>query len=638
MRALTIALVLLLLSLPATYAGDLDVAREAGKEYAKFRERIAVEGPFYVAGQPYYVLDYVSREGVRASLVYDYSAGEFISGETASKVLATRDLKSLLLWDPLFYAIGDADKIPLAARYETQNVRNFAEFATLSKEEREQLEQFLADYEQTARDIAEVSRITNSMLYPKGIEFIYRRSSPYITINIRDTATEGHFSYEGFKELIDSYNTVYSDYQRLILDLRVFAGELEEYLPGETIREKWEVEMTKESLLTEVSLAGQNARLLKGEIDVRNDIASWPYNETIGTPEEVGRKEFPKGFLILWILLAVAALLFYFRKRPPAILLLVVCATLVGTLGQALVEPQIPKPEELISKKITDTSAVPVTILAEGVDESTIRELLKGFPLLLEGQGVYIRGPYYYYGRPNYLFDVVENNVSTGFAFLIDATTLRFVGDQRMAFQLFKAIFLSDMVQRQPLYTGVDHEAIADTAAESAPPLDVFLANLSTNIEEGQTLETSLVEKPDFETVMKLTKNYIKTFMLLHNLEKLTSPEETRSMTQGFSEQKTAIEAYARAMRGLSADEYLEARRAQYIGRSLNRLPLMKKLSAMGMSPSRAQVVHDLTSDLLYDNIFLWRLEKPRDPNLFARLAFKEGTFTLPGTANVTQS
>jgi hypothetical protein len=97
------------------------------------------------------------------------------------------------------------------------------------------------------------------------------------------------------------------------------------------------------------------------------------------------------------------------------------------------------------------------------------------------------------------------------------------------------------------------------------------------------------------------------------------------------------LEAYGRVTKGLSADEYLESRMGKYRGRSLNRLPLMMDITATGINPSKAQVVHDLTSDLFYDNTFLWHLGKVEDPNLFARLAFKEGTFTLPGTANTTR-
>ena len=96
------------------------------------------------------------------------------------------------------------------------------------------------------------------------------------------------------------------------------------------------------------------------------------------------------------------------------------------------------------------------------------------------------------------------------------------------------------------------------------------------------------------------------------------------------------LEAYGRVIKGLSADEYLEARRGQYRGRSLNRLPLMQQLAGMGMNPSKAQVVHDLTSDLIYDNTFLWHYGRVEDPNLFARLSFKEGTYTLPASLNIS--
>lgn len=628
-------------------ATELDVVREAGKEYAKFREKLMIDGPFYVEDRPYYIVDYMFKEDVKGSLVYDLTYRQFVTDkEIMRKAFATRDLRSLTMWDPLFYAIGDSSKIPLAAKYETQNVRNFAAFSTITDEERDLLETFLEDYEKLARSIAETSELTNSILYPEGgVKFAYSRSPPNILIEIDESKARGGFSYEAFAQLIDAYDRVYSNYQDLIFDLKSFAGGLEEYPPGAVIREKWEVEMTKEGLLQEINLVDQNGQALNNEIGLRRDILSYPYETQIKDAEErLGKKRGICGPTSILILTLVSLLvLSYFRRRPPkppffiplflttAILLWV--ATPVLSQGSTF---EVPTAEELISQKISDVDKVPIEILAEGIDEGTARDLLRGFRLIMEGEGVYVRGPYYYYGRPNYLFDIVKDGESTGKGFLVDASALRLVASQRMAFQLLKTRFLADMIERKPLYRDVDAKAIAKEAEGAEPPLGVFLTNLTENIEAGKKFEEDLITRPDFETVMNLTKIYVQGYITLQNIERAAPSSDARAVTHGFLNEKVWLEAYARTMMGLSADEYLEGRRAQYTGRTLNRLPLMATLSAMGMSPSKAQVVHDLSSDLIYDNIFLWRLGKVKDPNLFARLAFKEGTFTLPKVLNQT--
>jgi hypothetical protein len=297
----------------------------------------------------------------------------------------------------------------------------------------------------------------------------------------------------------------------------------------------------------------------------------------------------------------------------------------------------VPSYEELISQKITNVSQVQIEISAEGIDEETARDILEGFPLLLEGENIIVRGPYYYYGKPNYIMDIVKEGVPTGYLFLIDGTTYRLVASQRTAFRLQKARFLADMIKGKALYQDVDVSALAGEAEKTdIPPLELFLTNLTINVREGKELEQKHVERPDFETVRELAQHYLRAFVLLQNIERVTSPTEAKAITHNFSEKMLWLEAYGRVMRGLSADEYLEAKRSQYRGRSLNRLPLMQQLAARKMNPSKAQVVHDLTSDLIYDNIFLWHLGKGEDSNLFARLAFKEGTFTMPSSINTT--
>ena len=238
-RKIAAAMCIFLFSVSLVSASDIDTVREAGAGYAE-GEVVMVDGPFYIGERPYYVIDYMLMSEVKASLAYDLTSKQFVTDdETMRKVFATKDLKNLVVWDPLFYAIGNHTKIPLAAKYETQNVRNFAEFASLTEGERAQLDTFLESYENLFEDIAECSRLTNSMLYPEeAYLFEYSRAPPNIVVEIYKSSERGRFSYEGFQQLIDSYEQVYSGYLQLGLDLSAFAGALEEYPPGTTIREK----------------------------------------------------------------------------------------------------------------------------------------------------------------------------------------------------------------------------------------------------------------------------------------------------------------------------------------------------------------------------------------------------------------
>jgi hypothetical protein len=645
-RKIAAAMCIFLFSVSFVSASDIDTVREAAAGYAE-GEVVMVDGPFYVDLRSYYVIDYMLMSEVKASLAYDLTSKQFVTDdETMRKVFATKDLKNLVVWDPLFYAIGNHTKIPLAAKYETQNVRNFAEFASLTEGERAQLDTFLESYENLFEDIAECSRLTNSMLYPEeAYLFEYSRAPPNIVVEIYKSSERGSFSYEGFQQLIDSYEQVYSGYLQLGLDLSAFAGALEEYPPGTTIREKWEVVLTKEGILEEVELVGANSQVLDNKIAVRKDILSWPYDAQISTARDrlglPSAGETKKVCGPTSILLISLAFLFLLRGRKkllgPSIFILLTSIFLVGIAASSSSGSEVPRYQDLISQKITNASAVKIEISAEGMDNGTARDIVEGFPLLLEGESVIFRGPYYYSGNPNYIIDIIKEGEPTGYLILIDGTTYRLVASQRTAFQLQKARFLADMIEGKALYQDADASALAGEAEKTdIPPLKLFLTNLSINAREGKELEQNHTEKPDFETARDLAQHYIRASVLLRNIERATSSEEAKAITHNFSEQMLWLEAYGRVIKGLSADEYLESRRSQYRGRSLNRLPLMQQLGPMGMSPSKAQVVHDLTSDLIYDNTFLWHLGKVEDPALFARLAFKEGTFTLPASLNAT--
>ena len=636
----------ILFLVPAVFASESDATRAAGAPYS-LGEIMMVDGPFYVSQHPYYVVDYMMLSEVQTSMVYDPGAGGFVADDkTIRKVFATKDLKNLVIWDPLFYAIGDYTKIPLGAKFETQNVRNFAEFVSITEEEKVDLEAFLVSYEKIFEDIAKCSRLTNEMLYPDdSYLYQYSRQKPNVKVEIYESSERGHFSYEGFEELVRAYEAVYSDYLQLGLDLNAFASGIEDYPPGTTIEEPFEVILTREGLLEEIEMAGVNGEMLESEITLRRDILSYPYNSQIeaskeraGFSKEGGTKKVCGPTSILLFGLAVPFFLRRGKKMIGMSMFLIAASVFLVGAYAAPSDTEIPDYEDFIAQKITDTGAVEIEIDTADIDEATARDLIEGFPLILEGESVVVRGPYYYYGEPNYIIDITKDGQPTGYLILINGTTHQMVASQRAAFQMLKAGFLADMIESKPLYQDVDASKLKEEADKTyIPPLQIFLENLSVNAEEGKVLEQLHVQKPDFETARELAQHYIQAFALLRNIERVVPQEEAKDLTHGFSENILYLEAYGRAIKGLSADEYFESRRSQYRGRSLNRLPLMQDLADKGLNPSKAQVVHDLTSDLIYDNTFLWHMDKIENPNLFARLAFKEGTYTPPELNNKSE-
>jgi hypothetical protein len=626
------------------YASDIDDARAAGEEFAG-GDVIMVDGPFYVDGTPYYVVDYMLLSEVQASLVYDPIDRKFVTAsDTMQKVFATKDLKNLIVWDPLFYAIGDDSKIPMGAAFDTQNVRNFAEFSSINEEEDVLLEDFLSTYESMFDDVSVCSSQTNAILYPEdAYSFKYSRTEPNIMVEVYKSSESGFYSYEGFQELVECYDAVYADYLQMTLDLNAFAGGLEEYPPGTTIREKWEVVLTKEGIMQEIALVGDNAGVLSEKISLRKDILSYPYDnqintarERMGLPTTGGIKSVCGPTFILLISMGGLFLTRYRKRLLGPSLFILMPLLFMGLASSVSHEFSVPGYSELISNKVTNASEVDIEMATTGISEETARELIEGFPLLLEGEDIKVVGPYYYYGNPAYIMEIVKEGEQTGYIILIDGTTFRLVANQQAAFQIQKARFLRDMIDANSLYIDADVSLIeAEAQKTDIPPLEIFLTNLSVNIKEGQELEQKHLTKPDFETARDLAQHYIKASVLLKNIERIVSLEEANAITGGFSEDVLLLEAYGRAMQGLSADEFFEARRSRYRGRTLNRLPLMQTLVVKGLVPSKAQVVHDLTSDLVYDNSYIWHLGTVDDPNLFARLAFKEGTYTTPGSLGV---
>ncbi|RMF89774.1 MAG: hypothetical protein D6733_05575 [Methanobacteriota archaeon] len=663
---LYLAAAFIVIAAAAVHPGAADVrddVRQKGLDYAKPLEVIMVDGPLYVDGRPYYVADYVEPDStVAASLVYDASAGRFTaSPEIIQKVLATKDLKKLTVADPLFYAPGDPGLIMEASRYETQNVRNFASFSSITPEEERILEVFLADYETVMADVANTSGITEEILYPDGaLQITYITSPPAIDVRLKEGFDGGRFSYEGFERLVSSYETLHHDYQRLSADLSAFAGGLAEYQSGAIIREKFDVQMTKESILREVALIEENGDKLGSDISLRRDILTYPYEEQIKEAQRrLGVAPLPGGGLIAALggiltrlrtlvlgLFGMGALfLLAGWGRPPKkglhtlIILIAAAAVLAPALSQTGGSTGIPTMEELISRKVGLNDTIPYVNHADLSNES-VEGILRGFRLVLKGESVEVRGPYTHYGRPYYFFDIQRDGVSTGNGFLVDAERLRLVGDQRQAFQLLKTLMFADLLRERPLYRDADPALIEENGkATLESPLDLFLTNLSRNVAEGAALERELTEQPDFETLLNLTGRYVEGYILLQNIRQLVNESEAERLTGGFSNRVYLLDAYSRAGRGLSAEEFLQGRQAQYRGRTLNRLPLITQLGFMGLRPSKAQVAHDLTSDLIHDNPYLWRGGRVTDPNLFARLSFREGTYTVPKSiGNITAS
>lgn len=602
-------------------------------EYARYGEEIMVDGPFYVNGLSYWIVDYIKRGEVQASLVYDSGAMQFVADRAMmQRAFATREFKDILMADPLFYAVGDPSVIPLGSQYAAQNIRNFAAFAPLTDEERVALEDFLKNYEGIHRDIAECIYLTNSLLRPKvDIKISYEGYPPKILIEVQDEK-ENRFSYERCQQLLDAYEKVYAGYSQLLVDLDGIVGDLDDIVPGTVIREKHGLVVTKETVIEELDLLHANGQAMRVEIDSRRDILYDDYADQISTAEKRLGIEADRNLKIGIILavIIIVLLLRHLRKRPHAI-----SAILLSTMILLSIAPvhalEIPSPDELISRRITDPSQVQIRIFADGIGYETARSIIEGYPLILEGEDVYVSGPYYHEGQTYHLFDIVSNGTSTGNLMFVDASTLRRLGSYRIIDQLMKTYYLADLVQRKPLYQAVDADVLEDEALKTnESTMAVFLVKLAENVREGKELEQKLIEAPDFETARDLARCYRRAHMILSNMERLTTPSNVENLTHGFATKSAYLEAYSLVMRYTLTDDHLVMWEARYRGRSLSRIPMMQELAAAGLYPSRLQVVNDLSTDLIYGSPFLWHLGR-MEPPLFARMPLKLGDITAPG-------
>jgi len=622
----------LLLHCPLVSATDFGMVRQAGMDYAGPGEEVMVEGPFFVEGAPYWIVDFVKKGEIQTSLVYSGESQEFVTDKTIMKeVFGTRGFKDITMADPLFFAVGDPSVIPLGAKYETQNIRNFAAFSPLDADEREALETFLRDYEIMAQKIADSMELTNSLLRP-GVDIRVSYEEYPLDIIIETKDTEARFSYEECQRLLDAYEAVYSQYAALLVDLDNFTGNTDEIPPGTIIRQKRGIKITKESLLGEIELANKNGEEIRKEIEARRAILTGDYSKEIKSAKKRLNKGIDLNLKIgvIAFLLVLVLILRFLRKPPGGPAILLVAMVLPALINTGTLHG-IPTPGELLAQQVKDPTTVRIQLFGEGTDLDTVREIITGYPLILEGEEVYVRGPYYDEDQAYYLFDVVDDGVPTGNMIIVDNATLHMVGGYRLNTRLVKTSFITDMVEKRPLYQGVDTEILEKEALESGDSsMAVFLARLAENVKEGKELEKELLEKPNFDTARDLARHYKQGYIIIGKMEQLAPPEEVETLTNGFSKEADLLEAYSLVVKYTITDDWLKVAEARHRGRSLNRIPMMMELAAAGMKPGRLQVVHDLTTDLIYGNDFIWRLGKIEGP-YFASLPRKVGEISKPG-------
>lgn len=618
---------MLLLGAFPVQASDAGEVRTAAAQYAKAGEVVLAEGPFYLAGREYWVADFVKRAEVQASIVYDAEKAEFVKKrDTMRRVFGIRAMKNTILDDPLFYAVGEPGKLPEAAPYQIENVRNFAAFVPLASGEQEELESFLQGYQSLEEAVAESIAATGKVLNP-GVEMRVSYASYPPRVEITPRQAEEHFSYEGFQDLLKSYDAVMESYNGLAAALEAFVGDTSSIPPGTVIREKWGIRVTKESILEEVSLTKTNGEALQEEIDYRRALLEGEHREEVkGAEDRLGITQTFKiklGILIA-LILAVALIRFMGRKRGKAAATAVILLCAAALLPPAMPQ-EVPSPWDLMAKQITSTRDVGIEMLAEGINESTARQIIRYYPMLLEGEDVKVLGPYYDEGQGYYLFDIVEGEKPTGNLIIVEYPSLRMTGNYRVVGRLRKTYYLQNLIEEKPLYANINEDTIEEAAiASDDSTLAVLLARLAVNVREGKELEESLKTTPEFDTARELARHYRQAHLTLQQMAQLVPEDELESLSQGLSRQTSYLEAYYLLMKYTITDNYPLVASARYRGRALNRIPMMQELTAYQMAPSKLQLVHDMSTDLFYGNDFCWRLGKFEAP-IFVSLPRQRG-------------
>jgi len=569
---------------PPVYSLDFDALRDAA---ASDGDVVMVDGPFYVDGAAYYTLDFMMMGKSRQTIVYDSELKD-VGGRTARKVLAVRDMKYILIVDPLFYAPGDPELLVAAGEYDIQNARNVAGLAALSPDDQEKFDLYLQDYRRVMEDVAEVSRITGSILYPGGSMVVGDDWSSF-AYNIQvDGERTGYYSYEGMLELVAAYEKTVEDYQRMVSHLRDFAA-LEEFDIPE-VRSRLD-----ERLIT----LEDNGRSLEDRVALRRALL-----------EDLGRRSLCGPSLVL----LVPALLAFLRRTSRGLLILLAFCS-VSALAWGIHE-DIPAPGEMALRTV-DVAQVPITLATapgSALDLPTVRAILREwyqFPFLLEGEEVTVRGPYYHYGDPYYLLEISKDGLPTGLA-LIDPGDRSLIRHQKTAFQLVKALRAAETLRRDPIYTSrsaaeVRQHLQAQSSSLAGGPLKKFLADEVSNLDTGAALEAQLMDRPDFETLVKYNENLLRGYIILSNIQRVTSRAEAAELTLGFTVNMPRIEALATVASGPTAQEYYLAKRSRYTRRSLIRIATLESLADAGETPSKGYLLSSyIINDMFYTNPLIY--------------------------------
>jgi hypothetical protein len=138
----------------------------------------------------------------------------------------------------------------------------------------------------------------------------------------------------------------------------------------------------------------------------------------------------------------------------------------------------------------------------------------------------------------------------------------------------------------------------------------VFIEQEIENLENGEALEKQFIEKPDFETLVELNENLLEGFIILGNIERVTSVEEANDLTKGFIVNTPRIEAIVTISSGPTAEEYYLGKKSRYLRRSLVKFPTLMDLATVGEPPTKGYFIsYYLTKDTIQDNVLIYKEE-----------------------------
>jgi hypothetical protein len=250
------------------------------------------------------------------------------------------------------------------------------------------------------------------------------------------------------------------------------------------------------------------------------------------------------------------------------------------------------------------------------ISEEIARNILSmyyNFPYILEGEVVTIRGPYYRYAEPWYLFEISKDGIPSGLV-LVEAENMVAIRNQQMAFDISKAARVAATLKRDPIYasksaTEVKNHLKSQLAImPTDDPVRDFVEQEIENLETGAALEKALIEKPDVKTLNELNENLLEGFIILTNIERVTSTEEANKITKGFIVNIPRIGAISTISSGPTAEEYYIGKKSRYTRRSLVKVPTLEGLAMMGQPPTKGYFLsYYLTKDMVQDNVLIYR-------------------------------